>query len=103
MANITNGCKWTVGTAVSIWLGMAATAQARVILLENPYNPGEQVAVEVFKGCLPEAQLAKLLPLLKQHQMADITPATLPATRIAMAYPARAAHHSLPLMVGIGF
>jgi len=102
MASITNGCKWTVGTAVSIWLGVAATAQARVILLENPYNPGEVVALEV-KECLPEAQLAKLLPLLKQRQMADFTPATLPATRIAMAYPARAAHHSLPLMVGIGF
>ena len=102
MASITNGCKWTVGTAVSIWLGVAATAHARVILLENPYNPGEQVAVEV-KGCLPEAQLAKLLPLLKQHQTVDFAPATLPTTRVAMAYPARAAHHSLPLMVGIGF
>src|SRR5260370_18472486 len=71
MASTTNGCKWTVGTAVSIWLGVAGTAQARVVLLENPYNPGEQVAVEV-KGCLPEAQLAKLLPLLKLRQMADM-------------------------------
>jgi hypothetical protein len=99
MATITNGCKWTVGTAVSIWLGVAATAQARVVLLENPYNPGEQIAVEVAKGCLPEAQLAKLLPLLKQRQTADITA----PTRIAMASPARATHYSLPLMVGIGF
>jgi hypothetical protein len=99
MATITNGCKWTVGTAVSIWLGVAATAQARVVLLENPYNPGEQIAVEVAKGCLPEAQLTKLLPLLKQRQTADITA----PTRIAMASPARATHYSLPLMVGIGF
>jgi hypothetical protein len=99
MASTTNGCKWTVGTAVSIWLGVAATAQARVVLLENPYNPGEQIAVEVAKGCLPEAQLAKLLPLLKQRQTADITA----PTRIAMASPARATHYSLPLMVGIGF
>ena len=99
MASMTNGCKWTVGTAVSIWLGVAATAQARVVLLENPYNPGEQIAVEVAKGCLPEAQLAKLLPLLKQRQTADITA----PTRIAMASPARATHYSLPLMVGIGF
>jgi hypothetical protein len=99
MASITHGCKWAVATAVSIWLGVAGTAQARVVLLENPYNPGEQVAVEV-KGCLPEAQLARLLlPLLKQRQMADITP----STRVAMAYPAHAAHVSLPLMVGIGF
>ena len=99
MASITNGCKWTVGTAVSIWLGVAGTAQARVVLLEDPYNPGEQVAVEV-KGCLPEAQLAKLLPLLlKQRQTADLTP----TTRIAMASPVRATHVSLPLMVGIGF
>jgi hypothetical protein len=98
MASTTNGCKWTVGTAVSIWLGVAGIAQARVVLLENPYNPGEQVAVEV-KGCLPEAQLAKLLPLLKLRQMADLTP----TTRIAMASPVRAAHVSLPLMVGIGF
>jgi hypothetical protein len=99
MASITNGCKWTVGTAVSIWLGVAGTAQARVVLLEDPYNPGEQVAVEV-KGCLPEAQLAKLLPLLlKQRQTADLTP----TTRIAMASPVRATPVSLPLMVGIGF
>jgi hypothetical protein len=98
MASMTSGCKWTVGTAVSIWLGVAATAQARVVLLENPYNPGEQVAVEV-KGCLPEAELAKLLLLLKQRQTADITP----STRVAMASQAHAVHSSLPLMVGIGF
>jgi hypothetical protein len=98
MARMTHGCKWAVGTAVSIWLGVAGTAQARVVLLENPYNPGEQVAVE-FKGCISEAQLAKLLPLLKQRQMAELTP----TTRIAMASPVRAANVSLPLMVGIGF
>ena len=98
MASITNGCKWTVGAAVSIWLGVAGTAQARVVLLENPYNPGEQVAVEV-KECLSDAQLVKLLPLLKQRQTAEITP----STRIAMASPVRAARYSLPLMVGIGF
>ena len=97
MASITHGSKWAVGTAVSIWLGVAGTAQARVVLLENPYNPGEQVAVEVT-GCLPEAQLAKLL-LLKQRQTADITP----STRVAMASPAHAAHSLLPLMVGVGF
>jgi hypothetical protein len=98
MASITHACKWAVGAAVSIWLGVAGTAQARVVLLENPYNPGEQVAVE-FKGCISEAQLAKLLPLLKQRQTADLTP----MTRIAMASPVRAGHVSLPLMVGIGF
>jgi hypothetical protein len=98
MASMTNGCKWTVGAAVAIWLGVAGAAQARVVLLENPYNPGEQVAVEV-KGCLPEAQLAKLLPLLKQRQMVDVTP----TTRVAMTYPARVTRYALPLMVGIGF
>lgn len=104
MASITNGCKWTVGAAVSILLGVAGTAQARVVLLENPYNPGEQIAVEV-KGCLPEAQLAKLLPLLKLRQTADMrqTADIAPSTRVAMASPAHAAHASLPLMVGIGF
>jgi hypothetical protein len=105
MASITNGCKWTVGAAVSIWLGVAGTAQARVVLLENPYNPGEQIAVEV-KGCLPEAQLAKLLPLLlKQRQAADMhqTADVTPSTRVAMASPAHAVHTSLPLMVGVGF
>jgi hypothetical protein len=102
MASITNGCKWTVGTAVSIWLGVAGTAQARVILLENPYNPGEQIAVEV-KGCLPDVQLAKLLPLLKQRQTADITPSTRIAMASPIASPAHAARASLPLMVGIGF
>jgi hypothetical protein len=103
MASMTNGCKWTVGTAVSIWLGVAATAQARVVLLENPYNPGEQIAVEVVKGCIPEAQLAKLLPLLKQRQMADITPSTRIAMASPMASPVHAARISPPLMVGVGF
>jgi hypothetical protein len=99
MVSITHSCKWVVGATAAIWLGVAGTAQARVILLENPYNPGEQVAVEL-KGCISEAQLAKLLPLLlKQRQTADLTP----TTRIAMASPVRATPVSLPLMVGIGF
>jgi hypothetical protein len=98
MASIPRGCKWAVGAAAAIWLGVAGTAQARVILLEDPYNPTQQVAVE-FKGCISEAQLAKLLPLLKQGQTADLPP----STRIAMASPARATRVSLPLMVGVGF
>jgi len=98
MASMTCGCKWALGVAVSIWLGVAGTAQARVILLEDPYNPGQQVAVE-FKGCISEARLEKLLPLLKQGQTADLPP----STRIAMASPARVARVSLPLMVGVGF
>jgi hypothetical protein len=98
MTSMTHGCKWAIGTAVSIWLGVAGSAQARIVLLENPYN-GEQVAVEVVKGCIPEAQLAKLLPLLKQRQTADITP----PTRLAMASPVRPVRVSLPVMVGVGF
>ena len=100
MASIMHGCKW-VGTAVSIWLGVAGTAQARVFLLEDPYNPGEQIVVEL-KGCRPsEAELEKFLPLLKQRQTAELSPA--PHTRIAMSSPPRAAHVSLPLLVGVGF
>jgi hypothetical protein len=98
MASATHGCRWAVGTAVAIWLGVGGTAQARVVLLEDPYNPGERVAMQ-FKGCVPEAQLEKLLPLVKQRQTPDITS----STRIAMASPARTARVSLPLMVGIGF
>ncbi len=98
MARPTRGCKWAVGAAALIWLGVAGTAQARVFLLDDPYNPGEKVAVE-FKGCISEAQLEKLLPLLKQRQTADLPP----PTRIAMASPARGTRLSMPLMVGIGF
>jgi len=101
MANMTHGCKWAVVAAASIWLGVVAvagTAQARVVLLEGPYNPGQQVAVE-FKGCISEAQLEKLLPILKQRQTADLPP----ATRIVMASPARAARFSPPLMVGVAY
>ena len=50
MTNMTNGCKWAVGAAVSIGLAMAGSVQARVFILDDAYNPGEQVAVE-FKGC----------------------------------------------------
>jgi len=98
MARTTHGCKWAVGAAISIWLGVVGAAQARVVLLEDPYNPGEQVAVEV-KGCLSEARLEKLLPLLKPRQTADFSP----LTRVAMASPARVVHFSPPLMVGVGF
>jgi hypothetical protein len=104
MASITHGCRWAVGTAVSIWLGVAGTAQARVFLLEDPYNPGEQVVVE-FKGCRSsEARLERLLPLLngnylKQRQTADVSP----SVRIAMASPPRPVRSSLPLVLGIGY
>jgi hypothetical protein len=83
---------------VSIWLGVAGTAEARVFLLADPSNPGEQVAVEL-KGCITEARLEKLLPLLRQRQPVDFAP----SVRIAMASPVRPAHVSLPLMVGVGF
>jgi hypothetical protein len=100
MASIMRGCKW-VGTAVSIWLGVAGTAQARVFLLEDPYNPGEQIVVEL-KGCRPsEAGVEKLLPLLKQRQTPDVSPAV--HTRIAMASPPRATHVSFPTLIGVGF
>ncbi len=101
MANMTHGCKWAVVVAASIWLGVAAvagTAQARVVLLEDPYNPSQQVAIE-FKGCISEAQLEKLLPLLKQRQTADLPP----ATRIVMASSARPVRFSPPLMVGVAY
>jgi hypothetical protein len=99
MARVAHGCKWVVGTAVSIWLGVAGTAQARVFLLDDPYNPGEQVVVE-FKGCrASEARLERLLPLLKQQQTTE----TAPSVRIVMASPVRTGHFSPPLMLGIGF
>ncbi len=100
MASIMHGCKW-VGTAVSIWASVAGTAQARVLLLEDPHNPGEQAVVEL-KGCCPsEAGLEKLLPLVKQRQTPDLSPPS--HARIAMASPPRATHVSLPLLVGVGF
>ena len=100
MTSIMHGGKW-VGAAVSIWLGVAGTAQARVFLLEDTYNPGEQVVVEA-KGCCPsEAGPEKLLPLVKQRQPSDLSPAS--HTRIARASPPRATHISLPLLVGVGF
>jgi hypothetical protein len=110
MTNMTNGCKWAVGAAVSIWLAMAGSVQARVFILDDAYNPGEQVAVE-FKGCPgTEAQLEKLLPLLKQRQTTATSIAAVaapvavaPSVRIAMASPVRATRFSLPLMVGVGY
>ena len=98
MASTMQGCKWAAGAAVSIWLGVVGTAQARVILLEDPYNPGEKVAVEV-RGCLSEARLQKLLPLVRQRPATDFSP----STRIAMASPAHASRFTAPLMIGVGF
>ena len=110
MTNMTNGCKWAIGAAVSIWLAMAGSAQARVFILDDAYNPGEQVAVE-FKGCPgTDAQLEKLLPLLKQRQTTATSIAAVaapvavaPSVRIAMASPVRATRFSLPLMIGVGY
>jgi hypothetical protein len=98
MASIMHVCKW-VGTAASIWLGVAATAQARVLLLEDTYDPGEQVVAE-FKACrIAETGPLKFPPLLKHRLTADASP----PIRIAMASPARAARPSLPLLIGVGF
>ena len=110
MTNMTNGCKWAIGAAVSIWLAMAGSVQARVFILDDAYNPGEQVAVE-FKGCPgTDAQLEKLLPLLKQRQTTATSIAVVaapvavaPSVRIAMASPVRATRFSLPLMIGVGY
>lgn len=110
MTSMTNGCKWAAGAAVSIWLAMAGTAQARVFILDDPYNPGEQVLVEI-KGCsATEAQLERLLPLLKQRQTnstsiaALASPgAVLPSIRIVMASPVRTARFSSPLVLGVGY
>ena len=110
MTNMTNGCRWAVGAAVSIWLAMAGSVQARVFILDDAYNPGEQVAVE-FKGCPgTDAQLEKLLPLLKQRQTTATSIAAVaapvavaPSVRIAMASPVRATRFSLPLMIGVGY
>ena len=108
MTNMTNGCKWAVGAAVSIGLAMAGSVQARVFILDDAYNPGEQVAVE-FKGCPgTDTQLEKLLPLLKQRQttatsIAAAPVAVAPSVRIAMASPVRATRFSLPLMIGVGY
>jgi hypothetical protein len=100
MASIMHGCKW-VGAVAAIWLGVAATAQARVFLVEDPHNPGEQIVVEL-KGCRPsEAGLEKPLPLVKQPHAADLSPA--PHARIAMASPPRTTRVSAPLLVGVGF
>ena len=100
MASIMHGCKW-VGAAVSIWLGVAGMAQARVLLLEDASNSGEQIAVESKAYHPSEAGPEKLLPLPKQRQTADLSPS--PAARIAMASPARGARFSFPLLVGVGF
>ena len=111
MTKMTNGCKWAVGAAVSIWFAVAGSAQAGVFILDNPYNPGEQVMV-TFKGCPgAEAQLERLLPLLKQRQTPApsivLVPAPAPAVtssvRIAMASPVHVARFSPPIMTGVGF
>jgi len=105
-----NGCKWMAGAALSMWLAAAGSAQAGVVILDNPYNPGEQVVV-MFKGCPgTEAQLERLLPLLKQRQTmapsvaAVAAPAAAPPSiRIAMASPVHTLRFSTPIMVGIGY
>jgi hypothetical protein len=110
MANITNGYKWAVGAAMSICFAVVGSAQARVLILDDPYNPGEQVVVEI-KGCpVGEAGLEKLLPVFKQRQTtgtstaAPAPPAAVaPSVRIAMASPVRAARLSLPLVLGVGY
>src|SRR5258707_15052146 len=109
MTNTTNGCRWAVGAAVSIWLAMAGSVQARVFILDDPYNPGEQVTVE-FKGCPgTDTQLEKLLPLLKQRQAtapsiaAGGAPVVVaPSIRGRMAVPARTAPLPPARMNGAG-
>jgi len=101
-----NGRNWAAGAAVAIWFMAASSAQARVFILDDPYNPGEQVVVD-FKGCRgTEARLERLLPLLKQQRTTVTSiaaaPAVAPSIRIAMTSPVRTAR-SLPLVLGVGY
>jgi len=94
------------GAALAIWFMAASSAQARVFIVDDPYNPGEQVVVE-FKGCHgTDARLERLLPPLKQQQTTATSiaaaPAVAPSIQIAMTSPVRAAR-SLPLMLGVGY
>lgn len=89
---------------------MASSVQARVFILDDSYNPGERVAME-FEGCPgTDAQLEKLLPLLKQRQTTATSIAAVaapvavaPSIRIAMASPVRTTRFSLPLIIGVGY
>ena len=105
MIRMTNGSKWATGAAVAIWFTLAGSAQARVFIVDDPYNPGEQLVVE-FKGCRGmEARLERLLPLVKQQQTSPISIATAapstvaPSIRIAMT--SRATR--LPIVLGVGY
>jgi len=108
MNKITNACKGLVG-ALSIWCAAIGGAQAGVIILDDPYVPGEQVVLE-FKGCRPDqAQLEKFLPLLKQRQtptspimLASTAPAASPV-RTTLTSHVHTTHLSQALLIGIGF
>jgi len=108
MTNTMNGSKRLIVAATSIWLAVAGSAEARVLIVEAFYNPGEP-AVEQFRGCLvAEAGSEKLLPLLKQRQttataMAAAPAVATPSIRVAMAAPVRTLRLSLPLMLGVGY
>jgi len=104
-----NRCKWALGAAVSISFAMVGSAYARVIILDNPYNPAEQVMVE-FNGCHDTEVAEWLFPFLKQRQNSRSSVAAVaapadrvPSLRIAMAPPGRTARYSLSLTLGVGF
>jgi hypothetical protein len=110
MNKIPSVCKGLVG-AISICFTVVGGAQAGVVILDDPYHPGEQVVVE-FKGCRPDqGQLEKLLPLLRQQQtpaspimLASPVPIASPV-RTSVTYPAHTTHTHLSqaLMIGVGF
>jgi hypothetical protein len=110
MINMTNDCKMAMCASALLWFGIAGSAQAGVIIIDDPFSPPDQIVVATFPGCPANtARLElKLMPLLRRLQSASYTPApAMAAPQVALATPVpvtRSLHASgHGLVVGVAF
>jgi hypothetical protein len=115
MTAVMNGFKLPAGLMISAWLALAGSAQAGIIIMDDPFSPPDQVVVASYRGCVVGRMGMKLVPLLKKlaaysnpsaPAMAPVIPAVLVSQADSPA-PAHVARYTPPsgrtLVVGVAF
>jgi hypothetical protein len=115
MTTMMNGFRLPAGVMVSAWLAFAGSAEAGIIIIDDPFSPRNQVVVASYLGCTAGRMEMRLAPLLKKL-LANSSPSApamapaIPAVLISQAdsaSPAHVARFSPPsgraLVVGVAF
>jgi hypothetical protein len=113
MIAMMNGFKLPAGLVVSAWLAFAGSAQAGIIILDDPLSPPDQVVFASNRGCIAGRMDVRLAPLLKKlvaysnpsaPVAAPVIPPVSQADPGSLTHVARyAAPSGRVLMIGVAF